>query len=305
MNEPRFSILIPTFNRCGFIKECVDSIFSQNFGDCEIIVIDDGSTDKTTEVLKSYGSRIKTCHQANQGPEVARNLGASQAQGEYLVFLDSDDFLLPWALSTYNRIIMECDSPALIIGKIHWYMDGQNLQKDISSGEVIQVLRYRDFFSKDISVGLSCSNIAIKSSIFRQAGGHRQSTPQTFHADEHDTILRFGTYGPCAVLERPETVAHRVHEGNTVRDLEGMVNGVLSLVKSERQGQYPGGRKCLIERYSIIGGMALCWIKHAMKAGLPLLGVRLFFLATPMIIVGALNRILRFFRRRTPPIIIH
>jgi len=94
MKNKRFSVLIPVYNRDVYVRECIDSIFSQTFKDYEIIAIDDGSTDGTLEVLQSYGEQIKVLSQTNQGPEVARNLGASQASGEYLVFLDSDDFML-------------------------------------------------------------------------------------------------------------------------------------------------------------------------------------------------------------------
>lgn len=306
MKQTRFSILIPVFNRDAFIKECIDSIFSQTFNDFEIIAIDDGSTDKTPDVLKSFGSRIKTCRQVNQGPDVARNLGASQATGEYLVFLDSDDFLLPWALETYDRIIKECDSPAIIIGALYWFLDGEYKQENVGPHDSIEFHKYRDYLSKDISVGLSCTNMVVKNSVFKQSGGHRHSTAKTFNASEHDAILRLGTYGPCVILKRPNTVAFRQHTSNSTKNIERMVNtGIRSLVSAERQGQYPGGRERILERYSIIGGMAMCWVRHAIKRGRPLLGIRLFINTIPMIVAGMLNKILRLFRRRTPSIIIN
>ena len=305
MENKRFSVLIPIYNREFYIKECIDSIFSQTFQDYEIIAIDDGSTDRTPEVLQSYGERIKVLSQTNQGPEVARNLGASQASGEYLIFLDSDDFLLPWALTTYNRIIRECELPALIIGSLLHFHDGQDLKAAVGSNTVIEVLKYHDYLSKDTSTDLSCSNIVINNSVFRQAGGHRQSTPKTFHADEHDFVLRVGTYGPCVILQKPSTVAYRVHGGNTVRDVERMVNGVLSLVHAEYQGNYPGGQKRRFARYSVIGGMAHCWIRYALHARSPVLALKLLMPASLMLMAGTLNKLSRKFRRRTPSIILN
>ena len=88
MAKTRFSVLIPVYNRAACVRECIDSILAQTFLDYEIIAIDDGSTDGTQEVLRSYGDRIKVLKQDNQGPEIARNLGAVHAGGEYLAFLD-------------------------------------------------------------------------------------------------------------------------------------------------------------------------------------------------------------------------
>jgi glycosyltransferase involved in cell wall biosynthesis len=98
----RFSVLMPAYNREKYVGQAIDSVLSQGFKDFELFVIDDGSTDKTLQVLESYGARIKLLRQNNQGPEVARNKAAALAQGEHLVLLDSDDLLLPGALATYD-----------------------------------------------------------------------------------------------------------------------------------------------------------------------------------------------------------
>jgi glycosyltransferase involved in cell wall biosynthesis len=304
MENPRFSILIPAYNRAAFLNECIDSVFSQTFSSYEIIVIDDGSTDRTPEVLKSYGTRIKTFQQENQGPDVARNLGAAQATGEYLVFLDSDDFFLPWALATYNRIVYELASPALIIGVLHTFRDGEYAQINAGSNNIIEAFKYRDYLAKEVSVFLSCSNIIVKRSVFNQAGGHRKSTAKTFNASEHDAILRLGTYGPCVILKKPGTVAFRQHGSNSTKNIERMINtGIMSLVRAERQGQYPGGPKRLFDRHSIIGGMAIDWVYNALKARHPLLGLMLFVRTIPYIMTGALYKAFRLFRRRTPAIV--
>src|SRR5262249_10871941 len=135
-----------------------------------------------------------------------------------LVFLDSDDILLPWGLETYNRIIRQLDSPALIIGSIAYFHDEKTLPA-VRGADVLEVFRYPDFLSKDVTVFVSCSNIVVKKSVFERAGGLRNSTPTTFHMDTFDMLLRFGVYGPCVVLKRPHTVGYRTHSTNTVRDV--------------------------------------------------------------------------------------
>src|SRR6202011_4953819 len=107
----RFSVLLPVYNRENYVRQAVDSVLNQTFKDFELLAVDDGSTDRSAEILKSYGSRLKLIQQRNQGPESARNAAAAVAQGEYLVYLDSDDFLLPFALEIYDKVIRGTDSP--------------------------------------------------------------------------------------------------------------------------------------------------------------------------------------------------
>ncbi|UUR08421.1 glycosyltransferase family 2 protein [Sphingomonas glaciei] len=92
------SIIIPTYNRVQFLGPAVDSALAQGDG-IEVIVVDDGSTDGTAALLARYGDRIRVVRQANRGPSAARNLGAEQARGDHLFFLDSDDLIEPGAIS--------------------------------------------------------------------------------------------------------------------------------------------------------------------------------------------------------------
>ncbi len=96
---PRVSVIVPTYNREATIVRALDSVFAQTFGDYEILVCDDASTDKTCEIVRSYmekDARIKLdILPENQGAGVARNLGMAAAKGDYIAFLDSDDEWLP------------------------------------------------------------------------------------------------------------------------------------------------------------------------------------------------------------------
>jgi glycosyltransferase involved in cell wall biosynthesis len=88
---PRVSIIIPTYNRERFVLRAVASALNQSFGDFEVIVVDDGSTDKTRAALEPYKNRIQYIYQGNCGASAARNTGIEVARGEWLAFLDSDD----------------------------------------------------------------------------------------------------------------------------------------------------------------------------------------------------------------------
>lgn len=97
--SPRISIIIPAYNAAAFLPQCLDSIFSQEYTDFEVIVIDDGSTDDTAALLEHY-HLAKVIHQENQGMSTARNRGIDEAKGEYILFVDSDDLLTGGALAT-------------------------------------------------------------------------------------------------------------------------------------------------------------------------------------------------------------
>lgn len=90
------SVIVPVYNSKMYLEECFDSILNQSFGDLEIIVVDDGSSDGSSELCDLYAqrnSRIKVIHQVNQGPSKARNAGLNNATGDFVVFVDSDDFI--------------------------------------------------------------------------------------------------------------------------------------------------------------------------------------------------------------------
>lgn len=116
--SPRFSIVIPTFNRSSSVLKTLQSCFNQTFTDFEVVIVDDGSTDDTQAVLGSIDdSRLIVVHQQNAGPAAARNHGMRVAQGDYIAFLDSDDSWYPDFLSAANKLIEE-QGDVLLYGQI-------------------------------------------------------------------------------------------------------------------------------------------------------------------------------------------
>lgn len=92
---PQVSVIIPVYNQEKYIKECVDSVINQSYSNIEIIVVDDGSTDKTPDILRTYGDKIKYIRQENQGPSSAVNKGIRSANGSLICWLGSDDLYMP------------------------------------------------------------------------------------------------------------------------------------------------------------------------------------------------------------------
>jgi glycosyltransferase involved in cell wall biosynthesis len=89
--QPLVSVIVPTYNRAGIIRETIENILQQTYANVELIIVDDGSSDDTQTILRSYGSRIRWATQKNAGPSAARNRGIQMAKGEIIAFQDSDD----------------------------------------------------------------------------------------------------------------------------------------------------------------------------------------------------------------------
>src|ERR1700676_3628629 len=96
---PRVSVIIPVFNAARTIEQAIESVRAQSFTDFEIVAVDDGSTDGSIEILRRCGYPARVLQQKNHGPSAARNLGIANSTGEYLGFLDADDWWKPELLA--------------------------------------------------------------------------------------------------------------------------------------------------------------------------------------------------------------
>ncbi len=119
--KPIVSIIIPTFNRAEYVGQTVRSVFAQSFCDYEVIVVDDGSTDNTKEVLAAFGNapNFRYHYQPNSGRSTARNQGFTLAQGDFILFLDSDDLLFPEALTQLYGAA-QSSGAGMIVGQVQF-----------------------------------------------------------------------------------------------------------------------------------------------------------------------------------------
>lgn len=133
-----FSIIIPAFNAEKYIEKCIQSILVQSFQDWETIIVNDGSTDRTGEIIEKFAcidERIRVIHKQNNGQLYARRSGIEIARGEYLLFLDSDDYWNPNCLSILANAIAEYDAdvimfPAVRIGDTRVFQEYLNKISD-------------------------------------------------------------------------------------------------------------------------------------------------------------------------------
>lgn len=125
-----FSIILPIYNVEKYLCECIDSILKQNFSDYEIILVDDGSTDSSPQICDEYekkDSRVKVIHKKNGGLSDARNHGTDIAQGNYIIYIDSDDYVITktFLMDIYKKI--ELEKSDIILYKFSKYYDHNNL----------------------------------------------------------------------------------------------------------------------------------------------------------------------------------
>jgi glycosyltransferase involved in cell wall biosynthesis len=296
----RFSILMPVYNRENFLRQAIESVLSQTFRDYELFAIDDGSTDRSPEIIQSYGSKVKFLQQPNQGAEAARNYAAAHAKGEYLVYLDSDDYFLPFALETYDQVIRYFDSPPFILGGMFHKQAEEEIDPRELQVEPIAVLKYPNFLARNDSIGSSV--FIVRRTAFDEIGGLRKNTnAKTWYSDDNNLMLKLGTHSPFIYINRPRTAVYRLHSENSVRNLKGTVDGLVNLAKAERRGEYPGGQKVrtFIGRRSAAFAYGRCW-----RGGERGLALRLLLRTAPLVMAALWNAARRNLKKGPQPILL-
>ena len=163
---PLISIIIPAYNGEQFITHAVDSALAQDFTDREVIVVDDGSTDATAAILSGYENKIFVLHQENGGPSAARNAGAARAQGDYLAFLDADDWWREDKLTLTLRAL-ETQTTAVLAfsGYRHVISDGF----DQGYFQYEKAPSFDDMFVRRVDI--PPSTVLMRRSVFEDCGG--------------------------------------------------------------------------------------------------------------------------------------
>jgi hypothetical protein len=243
-----FSVIVPTYNRSALLSEAIDSVLAQRFTDFEVIVADDGSTDGTTQVLQSYGDRIRVVRQANRGPGAARNLAATEARGRYLAFLDSDDRWFPWTLDVYASIVIgAAQSPAFIAGKPAVFATPADLR---AVEESVATNSFPDYYASGQQWRwYSASSFVVRADAFRDINGF---TPVWINGEDADLAMRLGTAGPFVQVTAPATFGYRDHPSSLVSESTRTLDGVQYALRMEQQNKYPGGSARARERRTIL-----------------------------------------------------
>jgi len=204
---PRVSVIIPTYNRAGVIREALESVLDQTFKDIEIIVIDDGSKDNTREILEGYKDRVRYLYQGNQGISAARNRAIREAKGELIAFLDSDDFWLPFKLEEQVQIFNQ--NPR--VGLVHFKMPvvdeaGQyyGTKPDHDSG-----LTFNDLIDK--GGDYPTSSVMVRKECIDQVGSFDESLPMM---EDYELWLRIAQFYDIHEIKGKVLGIYRKHATN-------------------------------------------------------------------------------------------
>ena len=293
---PQFSVIITCHNQAIFIRDAVNSALAQSYKACEVIVVDDASTDGSVDILKTFGNSLRlVCAPKNIGANAARNLGASVAGGDYLVFLDGDDLLSPWALSTCKGVLSATQAP-ILLSRL-FFFEGPQPPETGETPKEITFVEYENLIQKDRTHRASASATVVNKATFQRVRGW---TEGLFHLDDLDIMMKLGVSGRCVQILSPATTCYRIHPGNTVRHVSPFVPAMLALIKKEKAGEYPGGSRFRFERYAFLGGPIFFWIKKCLRARLYASAQSLIMNGWLMALAAAMRRFFGKLARRVP-----
>ena len=221
------SVVITCYNQAQFLREAIESILSQSYSNNEIIVVDDGSTDNTSQIAASY-STLRYLYQQNQGLSAARNTGLQESRGEFVVFLDADDRLLPIALETGVEYLHMAPHYAFASGHFSVIrMDGsvkpQPPKPCVVRDHYLELLRGN-------YIGMHAT-VMYRRSIFEAVGRFDTSLKA---CEDYDLYLRITRKAPVYCHDKI-TAEYRHHDANMSRDRALMLKSSLKVLRSQRK----------------------------------------------------------------------
>jgi glycosyltransferase involved in cell wall biosynthesis len=209
------SVIIPTYNRCQQLRRALRSVLAQTRQADEVIVLDDGSTDTTPQILRSDFSTVKYHYQQNQGVSVARNQGIALAKSEWLAFLDSDDEWLPTKLEQQLNLLKTNQDMVVCHTDEIWMRKGKRvnaMKKHAKKGGWI--------FQHCLPLcAMSPSSIIIHRSVFEQTGLFDVNLPV---CEDYDLWLRITARYPVLFIETPLLIKYGGHDDQLSTKYWGM-----------------------------------------------------------------------------------
>jgi glycosyltransferase involved in cell wall biosynthesis len=204
MDNPTVSVIIPTYNRAGMLKEAIDSVLAQDYSDFELIVVDDGSTDGTPQILNCHAGKIKHICQRNQGVSAARNRGIAAASGGFIAFLDSDDLWLPGKLTIQTEFLRSTPDALICQTEEIWIRNGVRVNPR---------KRHRKYsgmiFERSLALCLvSPSAVMVRRSLFDKFGLFDESLPA---CEDYDMWLRVSCRCPVYLINTPFIIKRGGH----------------------------------------------------------------------------------------------
>jgi len=283
MPQIRFSVVITCYNHAGYIGDAVDSALRQSWAPAQIIVVDDASTDTSVEVLRRYGNTITLiAHSQNQGISKARNAGTAPATGDYLVYLDGDDILKPWALAAYEQLV-QTRHAAVILASLSWFEGSPPTCTREDFPPSIDFVEYKRLADKDRSFRSSASAIVVERRKVLDVGGWTESVA---FMQDHDLLAKLADTGPAVQILSPATVFYRSHASNSFKDTGRLLKDCHNLLAAWRSR--PEGRA---SARSLVGGPVFFVLRRACAARLYREAARVLARSWFVVAAAALSRL--------------
>jgi glycosyltransferase involved in cell wall biosynthesis len=227
MNEPFFSVIIPTYNRADLLINTIESVLAQRFKDFELLVIDDGSTDDTRELVNSFcdSTNIRYIYQENKGVGAARNTGIKNARGEWIAFLDSDDLWLPNHLQSHYQLITSRGAEVSWIHSGYIFFNDKGNQfpgfgRPLSGDVFAELVRNGNFMNMNT---ITIQNNIIQNYLFNES---RDLPP----SEDRELWIRLAAFNQVDYIPKV-TCLTRMHSGRSVQNLEKIKSAVSKAVE--------------------------------------------------------------------------
>ncbi len=247
MNNILFSVVIPTFNRESLIRQTLESVAGQLGQGFEVIVVDDGSSDGTCQIVEEFRS-VRLIRQQNAGPGAARNRGVREATGTYIAFLDSDDLWFPWTLEILKQVVTTANEPAFVAGCPSVFCSEQELTN--VREHPLQFEQFEDYLqSGNEWRWFGVSSFLIRRDVFLRSGGFREGL---VNGEDAELALRLGCEQGFVQIQSPPTFGYRSHSGNVTANFSRTMEAALHLVQQEKSQRFPGGTQRASDRHRII-----------------------------------------------------
>lgn len=213
VTDPLVSVIIPAYNAERYVAEAIDSVLAQTYPSREIIVVDDGSTDRTAEIVTGYGEAVRLVRQRNKGPAAARNTGIREARGEFIAFLDADDVWTRANLELQLTFLGAHPDHVLSYGWVRFFSGSV-------AGDLLETAPCRDerpsghVWADLIRDTIWATGAAVlRASALSQVGLFDESLPI---GEDYDLWLRLAAHGKCGYV--PYMVAAiRLHDRSTTK----------------------------------------------------------------------------------------
>jgi glycosyltransferase involved in cell wall biosynthesis len=264
--KPLVSVIIPNYNYAKYLREAVDSVLSQTYQHIEIIVVDDGSKDKSREIIESYGEKIKSILQKNQGVSAARNNGVAESKGEYIAFLDADDAWLPAKIEMEMEMFVADPEIGMVHVSIVEMGDAGNRLLERMDGMAGWISEEFLRFERPVVLG-GGSGILVRRNAFDEVGGF--DTRLSTSAD-WDFFYQVSSRFKVAFV--PEILLkYRIHGSNMHGNIKVMEHDMmLGYEKAFANGAKANRRQCYGNLHKVLAGsyfrsgQYLEFVRHAM-----------------------------------------